>query len=112
MPLAPRRQLLHMPLRPAGFGECLQRIHEFENLVGSEPADPTLENLPEKVLHEILHLKGQVTQAQQFNRPMNDLAIAQEIGDIRRRYLQSRSQFNSLVYTRTPSLEESDSATD
>ena len=113
--LAPRRQLLHMPAlgnldtaRPAGLGECLQRIQEFENLLRSEPEDPA--NLTDKVLREVLHLKGQVTRALEFNRPLNELTIAQEIGDIRRRYFRSRSQFNSPLPSRTPSPKDSDSA--
>ena len=50
-----------------------------------------------------------MTRAIENNRPVNEVAIAKEIGDIRRRYFHSKSQVNSPFNSRTPSPEDSDS---
>ena len=114
--LAPWRQLLHIPAhgtlappQPVGLGECLQRIQEFESTLRAEPEDTLTGTLTASVLREVLHLKGQVTRAIENNRRVNEVAIAEEIGDIRRRYFHSKSQVNSPLNSRTPSPEDSDS---
>ena len=113
--LAPRRQLLHLPALgtapppPVTLQECLQRIQEFEDSLRAEPEDAQTGTLTTNVLREVLHLKGQVTRAIENNKPVNEVAIAKEIGDIRRRYFHSKSQVNSPFNSRTPSPEDSDS---
>ena len=113
-PLSPRRAALHAPalgtLRPESqdvMQMCISRIEQFEQLLRAEQPDTVLDPLKEKILREVLHLKGRIQRAAELNKPLNETAVASELVDIRRRYFSTRSLMHSPLASRTPTPDDS-----
>ena len=111
-PLSSKRELLHhAPLgnlatpAPGVLQACVTKIEHFEKMLRSERPDAALDNLKEKILREVLHLKGRIRRALELNRPLDESSVAQELTEIRKRYFTSRSHLNSPALSCAPTPE-------